>query len=81
METPTVTDPTCPLPTTSAYSDRADDMLGFHVRSVEATRIGVRYHVETADELVGCPSCGTIAKAHNRRRHTVGDIRLIVIES
>lgn len=77
METPTVTDPTCPIPAATIYSTRADELLGLeglHVVSVEATSIGIRAHVETDTLLTGCPKCAVIPQPHNRRRHIVADV-------
>ncbi|WP_240688887.1 ISL3 family transposase [Brevibacterium sp. S22] len=72
-----MSDPTCPDLAYPAYSQRADALVGldgFHVLSVEDTRIGIRIHIETDVTMTGCPACGVVAKLHHRRRHTVHDI-------
>jgi transposase len=77
METPTVSDPTCPARFRSAYSARADALLeleGFHVLGVEDTNIGIRVRIETDAPMAGCPRCGTLAKLHDRRDHRVHDV-------
>lgn len=59
------------------WCTRADALLGvegIHVSSVAATGAGLLLHIETGDDLAGCPDCGVIAVGHGRRQVRLHDV-------
>ena len=55
---------------------RADALLGVdgvHVNAVTATASGLLLHVETGDDLTGCPECGVVAVGQGRRQVRLHD--------
>ncbi len=59
------------------WCTRADALFGVegvHVSAVTTTASGLVLHVETADDLAGCPGCGVVAVGHGRRQVRLHDI-------
>ena len=56
---------------------RADALLdveGVHISAVTAAGTGLLLHVETGEDLTGCPDCGVVAVGHGRRQVRLHDI-------
>lgn len=53
------------------WCTRADPLLGVEgilVRDVRATALGLVLHVETGEDLAGCPDCSVVAVGHGPRQ-------------
>ena len=75
----TVSEPTacdrarsCPDPSYCQGCDRLVGLVGFHVLDVARDETGLRVTVESPTTVVGCVSCGVVARSHGRR-----DVRLV----
>lgn len=64
----------CPDP---AYCDSCDLLVGlegFHVVEVAVTEAGLRVVVESARQLMGCPTCGVVVHSGGRREVQLVDV-------
>ena len=75
MSEPTTCAARCPHD--DAYCDNCDRLVGLpgvHVIGVDRRPAGLVVEVESPPAMMGCPTCGVVARSHGRRTVTLVDI-------
>lgn len=75
MSEPTACAARCPHD--DAYCDNCDRLVGLpgvHVIDVDRRPAGLVVEVESPPAVMGCPTCGVVARSHGRRTVTLVDI-------